>query len=472
MLNVTDKNVLVLGLDARGLAAAELLIRHGARVAAMDTALHPAGSAQLETLRAGRAELFLGESSVPDRDFEFAVLSPEMPLASPLLQGVLRRRVPIIGELELGYRQAQCLSLAVAGTNGKSTTAELIARVLANAHRQAVIVGDSDRPACAIQPQARDLDFMIFQADARQLERTEYFRPAVAVLLNLAPVPAEVYPSREQYIRACASLFRNQQTFDWAIIQSEALAHLRELDLPVPAKVITFSATDSTADLHLDRGLLISRLNNWSGPLLDMDHCQLRGPHNAENLMAALAVGHALRIPLDSMTEPLKTFPAGAHRCQLVAEINGVQFINDAKAANLDALHKALLAARSVPAGPANIFLIAGGRDEALDFHDLGPTLSRRAKRAFLLGPAAEKIRAAWSLFTPCTVASSLVEALREAVQSAGSGDVVLFSPACSSLDEFRSYQQAGERFCAAVKSITRGADGGDPNIHGKTVAI
>jgi UDP-N-acetylmuramoylalanine--D-glutamate ligase len=298
------------------------------------------------------------------------------------------------------------------------------------------------------------------------LELTQFFRPVVAVLLNLAPGHQERYPSTEAYEAACARLFRQQQAFDWAIVQSEALARLRELNLAVPAKTITFSATDSTADLYLDRGLLISRLPNWPGPLLDIDHCQLRGPHHAENLMAALAVGHVLRLPLESMLDPMKTFTAGPHRGQLVGEFNGVQFINDSKALNVDALHKALLAARPSPRGEPNIWLIAGGRDRGLDFHYVGPVLSKRVKRAFLVGEAAEKIRAAWSLFTPCTLAASLVEAVAEAARNAVSGDVVLLSPACSSFDQFRDYQERGESFCRSVKSIGWGAHAGNPNIH------
>ena len=149
----------------------------------------------------------------------------------------------------------------------------------------------------------------------------------------------------------------------------------------MPAKTITFSADDQKADLYLDRGQLVSRIPNWSGPLLDMEHCQLRGPHNAENLMAALAVGHVLRLPLEGMVDPLKTYTAGPHRFELVAEINGVQFINDSKATNVDALHKAIRAARPGPGGEANLWLIAGGKDKGLDFHDVGPLLSQRVKR-------------------------------------------------------------------------------------------
>jgi len=328
--------------------------------------------------------------------------------------------------------------------------------------------GHRARPVCSVVEQTRELDFLILQVNSFQLEMTEFFRPAVAVLMNVAPDHLDRHASVEDYIRAIARLFRNQQPFDWAIVQSEALAKLRALELPVPAKIITFSAHDASADLHLERGLLLSRIPNWPGPLLDLDHCQIRGPHNAENLMAALAVGHVLRLPLETMVDSLKTYTAGPHRFELVAEINGVQFINDSKAKNVDALQKALQATRGGAGGEANIWLIAGGQDKGLEFHDAGPLLSKRVRQAFLIGEASEKIRAAWSLFTPCKVLNSLLEAVAEAARNATSGDVVLFSPACSSFDQFRNYQHRGEMFCEAVKSISRGGASGHPKAMGK----
>ncbi len=464
MFEFNNKDVLVLGLEPRGRAACEYLRRSGARVTALDGNDTPELKAAAAELRGLGVEAALGVDEVPAQDFSLAVVSPEVAADSPLLQSLTQRDVQTLGELELGFQQAHCLTIAIAGTNGKSTAAGLIERILANNHRRAMVCGHRARPVCSAIEQTKELDFLLLQTHASQLELTQFFRPVVAVLLNLASDHRERYPSAEAYAVACARLFRQQQAFDWAIVQSEALARLRELNLAVPAKTITFSATDTTADLHLDRGLLISRLPNWPGPLLDIDHCQLRGPHQAENLMAALAVGHVLRLPLEAMVDPMKTFTAGPHRGQLVAELNGVQFIDDSKALNVDALHKALLAARPSPRGEANIWLIAGGRGDH-DFHYVGPVLSKRVKRAFLVGEAAEKIRAAWSLFTPCTLAASLVEAVAEAAKNAVSGDVVLLSPACSSFDQFRNYQERGESFCRAVKSIGWGPQAGSPNI-------
>jgi UDP-N-acetylmuramoylalanine--D-glutamate ligase len=205
--------------------------------------------------------------------------------------------------------------------------------------------------------------------------------------------------------------------------------------------------------------------------LLDTARCRLRGPHNAENLMAALAVGRALRLPLDSMLETFKSQPSAPHRFEVVAEIGGVTFINDSKAMNVDALHKALLAAPAPKQPGPNVWLIAGGQDKPLDYHSVGPLLSARVKGALLIGEAREKIRAAWSLFTPCTLADSLLEAVAEATKNATAGDVVLLSPACSSFDQFKNYQQRGESFSQAVKSIGWGSAGAHPNINGKIAA-
>jgi len=469
MLDLIDKQVLAIGLASRGRAACELLHRQGARVVAVD-------SDDTEELRAGTARLrflgvdvTLGATAPPKGVFSLAVLSPEVSANTRLLKEVRRNKMPLIGEFEFGYQQAKCLSIAIAGTNGKGTTAELVERVLSHNQHKTILSGHSARPICSVVEQSKDLDFMISQVDAFQLEATEFFRPAVAVLMNVAPDHLDRYGNSADYAAANARLFRNQQAFDWAIVQSEALQRLRELGLPVPGKTITFSATDTEADIHLERGLLLSRVPNWSGPLLDMDHCQLRGPHNAENLMAALAVGHVLRLPLERMVEPIKTYSAGPHRFEWVAEQDGVQFINDSKASNIDALQKALLATQPGSEATANIWLIAGGKDKGLEYHDVGPLLSRRVKHAFLIGEAREKIRSAWSLFTPCTVLDSLVEAIFEAAKNAASGDVVLLSPACSSLDQFRSYQERGEIFCRTVKSIARGVSTGHPNMDDKT---
>jgi len=455
MLTLENKNVLVIGLGLSGLAATELALLRGAKVTAVDSADSEPLRRQAADLRARGVRVELGAASLPTGQFDLAVLSPGVPLAHPLVAAVKAQRIRLMGELELGYQHSLALNISVTGTNGKTTTTELIEHLLTSNRLKTLAAGNIGRPLCEVADRARELDFLTLEVSSFQLETIEFFRPVVAVLTNITPDHLDRYGSMEEYTRAKARIFEHQQIFDWAVVQSEALAQLNKFKIEIPSKVITFSSIDTASDFHLDRGLIISRMENWSGPLLNMDDVQLRGPHNAENIMAALAVGRVLRLPLEGMVEAIKSFKPAPHRCELIAEIGGVKFVNDSKATNVDAVAKALLAMpRSENDRDPNVWLLAGGRDKGFDYHDLGPALSRRVKGAFLFGETSEKIRAAWGLFTPCAVVSTLLEALAVAVTRAKPGDVVLLSPACSSFDQFRNYQHRGDVFREAVRAL------------------
>jgi UDP-N-acetylmuramoylalanine--D-glutamate ligase len=170
--------------------------------------------------------------------------------------------------------------------------------------------------------------------------------------------------------------------------------------------------------------------------------------------MAALAVSRVLRLPLKPVIAALKSYEPAPHRCEPVADVCGVRYINDSKATNLDATAQAIRAVGPMSTVEPNIWLIAGGKDKGFEYHDVGPLLSQRVKGAFLLGETREKIRAAWSLFTPCTLVDSLADAVAQAVKSARPGDVVLLSPACSSFDMFRDYQHRGDEFRRSVLQL------------------
>jgi UDP-N-acetylmuramoylalanine--D-glutamate ligase len=461
MFALAGKTVLVIGLGLSGRAACRLLRSRGAFVTAIDGADNEVLRCETASLTAAGVRVQLGARSSPEGAFDLAVVSPGVPPSSGLVSEIVQRGVPLISELELGYQQSSCLNISITGTNGKTTTTEMVASLLTHAQRKTVAAGNIGRPLCEIADQTKELDFVTLEVSSFQLETIQFFRPIVAVLLNLTPDHLDRYPRMADYIRAKARIFENQQPFDWAVVQSEALAQLRSFGLKIPSKVVTFSANSRQADLYLDRGLIISRMPGWAGPLLDMDHCQTRSPHNAENLMAALAVGRIVGIPLDVMQETLKAFQTGPHRCELVAEINGVQFINDSKATNLDAVEKALLSVRAPNSGEPNVWLIAGGKDKGLEFYELGPLLAKRVKHAYLLGQTRGKLRAAWGLFTSCTPVDSLLEAVSEAARNAIPGDVVLLSPACSSFDMFRDYQHRGEVFQEAVERLARPTNSG-----------
>ena len=456
--SLENKSILVLGLGLSGVAAGEFMRCRGANVLAVD-------AGDTEPLRQVAAKLGtqgivtqLGAKTAPTGSFDLVVTSPGVAWTNPILAEMVLRGVTVIGEFELGYQHSLCLNIAITGTNGKTTTTELVERLLAAHHLKTIIAGNNGTPICSVIEQTRDLDFLTLEVSSFQLETTQFFRPAIGVLLNITPDHLDRYAGLADYVKAKARLFANQQAFDWAIVQSEALAQLRSAGADIPSKVITFSVNNRRADIYFERGLILSRIDGWAGPLLDVNKCPLRGPHNAENLMAALAVGRVLRIPLETMADALKSYTPAPHCCELIAEVNGVKFINDAKAANLDALHQALLSVPAERAGEPNVWVIAGGQDKGLEYHDLGPLLSQRVKGAFLIGEARSRIRAAWSLFTPCALADSLLEATAEAARNAVAGDVVLLSPACSSLDQFPNDQQRGDAFRQAVNDWKKAA--------------
>ena len=442
-----DKRVCVLGMGDSGQAAARLLLVREAKVTMFDDRDL---AEQLAPLRDLGADWIHGIENLASAQFDQAIISPGIPLDHPTVGELHTSDVPVWSELELGWRESGCLAIAITGTNGKTTTTELITAVLGQNQRRTLAAGNIGTPVCAIADQSRELDVLTLETSSFQLETIYAFRPNIAVLLNLAPDHLDRHGAMENYIRAKARIFENQRPFDHAIIHLEAAAELHRLGIDPPGKVITFSATDAAADLHLDRSLLISQLPGWSGPILDLAECQLAGHHNAENLLATLLVGRAMKLTVEEMLPAIRQFKPGPHRCELVAEQGGVRFFNDSKATNVHALCSAL---RSMPANgePKNIWLIAGGQDKALDFHAAGPDVGRRVKGALLLGETRENLRAAWSLFAPCHLVDNLIEAVTEAGRNADPGDVVLLSPACASFDMFGSYQHRGEAYRDAV---------------------
>jgi UDP-N-acetylmuramoylalanine--D-glutamate ligase len=460
MTLLAGKMVLVLGLHSAGRSVCHFLLRRGALAAAVDgfdSAELCEAAADLQ--RAG-AKLFFGATKLPEGPFDFVVVCPGVKGEAEFIAAAEKAGWPVISELEFAYEQALCMNIAISGSNGKSTTARLVEKMLTDCGRKTRVAGGPEAPLCDAAEVSRELDYLTLEAVAPQLERTMYFRPSVAVLMNIVPDHLDRYHTLADYTRAKARLFARQQAFDWAIVQSEALAQIRAQHGEIPSKLITFSAQDREADIVLERGLILSRIEGWEGPLFNMERSRLRGPHNAENIMAALAVGRVLRLPLKEMAASLEAYEPASHRFELVAECQGVQFINDSRATNLNALMNAIQSVPGGSGGRPNIWLIAGGRDKGIEFHDAAPLLSQRVKGAFLLGESREKLRAAWSLFTPCTLVDTLLEATFEAARNAVPGEVVLLSPACSSFDQFQNYQHRGEVFRQAVKRHLETADG------------
>ena len=435
-----NQNVAVLGAGLSGMAGALLLKDEGANVTVLDSAEeNRLLKSTIDTLRRQNIRVICAQAA--DRhsgQYDFVVLSPGIDPASSLAQNFSGRNIEIIGELELGWRSAQTPVIGVTGTNGKTTTTEMLAQMLNDCGQKTIACGNIGKPLSEVAREKITYDVLTVEVSSFQLETIQTFHPTIALWLNFAPDHLDRYRSVAEYRAAKLRLFDNQTANDVAIVNAvESLPELR-------ARKITFSAYSNRADFRLFEGAIVFE----NRPVLRLNQTRLRGSHNIENLMATLAAGHARGLPFEKMLPPLCAYEPRPHRCEFVRQIGGVDYINDSKATNLDAVDKALRA----QAKP--VVLIAGGKDKGFTFEPLRSLVKEKVRSSILIGEMAERISRDWAGAVKTELAISLADAVARAHTTAKAGDVVLFSPGTSSFDMFKSYADRGDQFRALVQAL------------------
>lgn len=437
-----DKTVAVLGAGLSGTAAALLLKAEGADVSVLDSAEEKnLLKSTLDNLRAQGIKVSSGPAADNDTTpYDFVVLSPGIDPASALARNFSERKIETIGELELGWRSCELPVIAITGTNGKTTTTELLAQMLNACGQRTIACGNIGKPLCEVVRRQKDFDVLTVEVSSFQLETIQTFRPTVALWLNFAPDHLDRYRSVWEYREAKLRIFENQTADDFAIINAaETLRNVR-------ARKITFSAYADSADLRLVEGAIVYE----NQVVLRLADTKLRGSHNIENLMATLAAGRARGLSFAQMVPPLSSYEPRPHRCEFVRTVAGVDYVNDSKATNLDAVEKAL-AAQSKP-----VVLIAGGKDKGFNFEPLRALVQEKVKATVLIGEMAKRIARDWDGAVPCEMAGSLADAVERAHAAARPGDVVLFSPGTSSFDMFKSYADRGDQFRTLVHALPK----------------
>lgn len=430
----------MLGAGLSGTAAALLLRSEGAAVTVLDSAEEKTLlRTTLDLLRGNGIEVICGEQAAKDPSYyELVVVSPGIDPATPLARHFADRGAEMIGELELGWRSCSAPVIAVTGTNGKTTTTELLAQMLNACGQRTIACGNIGKPLSEVAREGRALDVLTVEVSSFQLETISTFRPSISVWLNFAPDHLDRYRSLGEYHAAKFRIFENQTGEDVAVVNAaEALP-------PIKPRRITFSAYSERADFRLAGGAIVYH----DKPVLRLSETRLRGSHNIENLMATMAVGLARGLDFDRMVPPLCEYEPRPHRCEFVREIDGVDYINDSKATNLDAVEKALQA-QTKP-----VILIAGGKDKGFSFEPLAEIVSQKVRRTILIGEMAPRISSDWSGAVQCDVAHSLADAVERAHAIAEPGEAVLFSPGTSSFDMFKSYADRGDQFRALVRAL------------------
>jgi UDP-N-acetylmuramoylalanine--D-glutamate ligase len=437
-MDLNGKRVVVLGLGISGMEAAKLLNDKGAHVTVRDNATSGKVAERADALRKLGMRVELGPEMRSDTAFDLGILSPGIDPKVPMVETLHQAGLPMFGELELAYRFCECPIVAITGTNGKTTTTELIEAVLTAAGKRARASGNIGTAFSAAVRESDKLDVMVLEVSSFQLEHIVDFRPRISVHLNLTPDHLDRYKTMEEYAYAKRQVFRNQTVDDYAVLNAA-------LTMPgLMAQQITFSAMGLQADYQLIDGWLVAR----GEQVLEQSRTHLIGEHNAENMLAALAVADLYHVPREVSVRALCAYHPLPHRLEKVGEIDGAVYLNDSKATNIDALEKALVAMRTP------CVLIAGGKDKGLDFSGLRTLLREKVRAVVLIGQMTEKLTAAWQSAVPCHPCGTLAEAVNEARLLAHTGDTVLFSPGCSSYDMFKSFEDRGDQFRALVQAL------------------
>jgi UDP-N-acetylmuramoylalanine--D-glutamate ligase len=439
-LRYKNQNIAVLGVGLSGTAAAFLLKSEGANVTVLDSAEEKnLLKSTIDNLRSQGVRVICGPAADEDSSaYQMAVLSPGIDPVSPLARNFSLRKIDMIGELELGAQFCEIPIIAVTGTNGKTTTTELLAQMLNACGQRTIACGNIGKPLSEVARENEPFNVLTVEVSSFQLETIQTFHPSVSLWLNFAPDHLDRYRSVADYRAAKLRIFENQTEKDAAVINAaESFPEIR------PRK-ISFSAYTDQADFRLSDGAIVYQ----NEAVLRLADTKLRGSHNIENLMATLAAGMARGLSFLEMVPPLCAYEPRPHRCEFVREVGGVGYINDSKATNLDAVEKALQA-QSKP-----VILIAGGKDKGFTFDPLRSLVKEKVRSTILIGEMAESIRRCWSGAVKSEIANSLADAVERAHAIAKPGEIVLFSPGTSSFDMFKSYAERGDQFRALVQAL------------------
>lgn len=443
-MELKGKQVLVVGGAKTGVSTARFLLSRGAGVmiSEKNPVLDLPGdiSSAVKGIETGRhsPETFLNQDLI--------VVSPGVPLSIGALQNAGEKGVEIISEIELAFQFLKTPLIAVTGTNGKTTTATLLNRIFTQCGRKVFTGGNIGTPLIDYVTGEQTADFVIAEVSSFQLEAIRSFRPRISVLLNITEDHLDRYASFADYVKAKSAIFKNQTGADTAILNYDD-PNTRTVDQGIRAKKIFFSTATA-----LSEGVYYNDLVRFCAAgrkiMMPTDGFRLSGVHNRENIMAAAAVSFLCGLDPERVRSAIASFKGMPHRMEFVAEKEGRCFYNDSKATNVGACVK------SVESLPPPIILIAGGRDKQGSYDPLKPLLKNRVKLLLLIGEASDRMASALGGTVKTIQEKNLETAIYTAAKHAAAGDTILFSPACSSFDMFKSYEHRGDCFKQTVMTL------------------
>ena len=452
---MSSQKVLVAGSGKSGIAAARLLLKMGGEVVLYD------GNGELDPEKLkenfdedAKLTVVLGDLARSDLlGVELSIISPGIPLDAPFVSVLDGADIPIWSEIQLAYHVAKGKLIAITGTNGKTTTTALVGEIMKAWFEDVSVVGNIGTPYTETALATTEKSVTVAEVSSFQLETIMDFRPNVSAILNITPDHLNRHGTMENYIAVKKRVAANQTENDSIVLNYDDPA-LREFgeSKDLKPKVIFFSATQTLKEgMYLDGDQMIYAHDGRSEAVLNIrEDMQLLGKHNHENVMAAVAIGICMGVPMDTIRRVVKEFKAVEHRIEFVRERTGVKYYNDSKGTNPDA---AIQAIRAMP-GP--ILLIAGGYDKNSEYDEWVKEFKDKVKYLVLIGQTRDKIAECAKAhgFTEIMYAEDMPEAVRVCAAYAESGDNVLLSPACASWGMFDNYEQRGDIFKECVRNL------------------
>jgi UDP-N-acetylmuramoylalanine--D-glutamate ligase len=425
-------NALVVGMERSGVGSTELLVRLGAKVSATD--LKP-----VEKIPAGVTFQLQSPKVFENRDL--IVISPGVPCDLEPLTLARSQGAAVIGEAELASYFLKGRTIGITGSNGKTTTTALIGHILRENRVPVQVGGNIGTAVTALIDTSRDGQWNVLELSSFQLETISHFRAEIAVCLNVTPDHLDRHHTFQIYAGAKRRLFETQTSADHAVLNADDET-CRTFAAHTPALPFWFSTRTGAATV---RGGWITVDDR---ELIRLDEIPIRGMHNVENTLAAVAAAKLAGVPLDRIAASIRTFRAVEHRLEFVRTVSGVHFYNDSKATNVDAALKAL------DSFPGGLWVILGGKDKGSDYTVLREPLAAKAKGVLLIGAAAPKIREQIGAAVPVHDSGVIDAAVRDAYVQAQDGETVLLAPACASFDQFTGYEHRGRVFKEIVQSL------------------
>jgi len=448
--SLRGRRVAVVGLARSGVAAAKLLRGAGADVVAVDAKPFDALGTEARDLAGLGVRLAHGADGIAAiRQASLVVTSPGVPIDGEQLKAARGAGVPVIAELELGWRATEADTVAITGTNGKTTTTALTGALLAGQPRPVLVAGNIGTPITAGVVGFPADGLVVAEVSSFQLETAELFRPRVAAVLNVTPDHLDRHGSFAAYVDAKARIFAQQTEADCAVLNADDET-ARGLARRTRARVVMFSRRQPLEHgVFVHEGWISAHLNGRLEKICPLTAITLRGAHNVENVLAATACALWAGLSAATIARGIAGFRAVAHRIEFVRDLGGVSYYNDSKGTNVESTVKAL------ESFPEPVVLIAGGKGKGQDFSPLAASARGRVAHAVLIGEDAPRIAAAFKATgIPVVERDSMAAAVETARTLARPGHVVLLSPACASFDMFDNFEHRGDVFRRLVQAL------------------